>query len=509
MRFCFLAKQIHLMKTKFILSLLCSLLLINAKAQNESLSKQQIQEDLEFLKQSLNENSSYVYLNGYDFNPDFDKYLKTVGDTTRLEDFGFFLTKTIGKIGDRHSSVKGYGKETLFLPFIYAPENNKVLVLNSNQNKELELLNANFPYLKKVDGIAINDFLQKTRPEDIKAPQQTFFTRAVRDLRDIQKNYKTLHKPLQKEIKLTLSDATFKKDTILLVSPVERSKRSRPWDEKFESKYVRVKDEDYNKPEIVDSLFSIKDSIGYIKIPAMASNEEAPLLFDKVNAFMKSIQNSKALIIDVRSNGGGTRDLMYEFAKYIIHPDSIYIVNATKQRGAIPLPEESKERLHSRFLYVLSELETKEQEKVAEFMNTFKPMYDLDAKKYSEYYFGLFNGQKLAEPSYYYNKPVYILANEKTFSAASVFVAAFKGIQNIQVVGVTTDGSSGNSDWFDLPNSKLFGKISTMVSFQKNGKILDGFGTAPNIKIERDLNQILWKTDTQLEKLRTLIVTKN
>ena len=66
--------------------------------------------------------------------------------------------------------------------------------------------------------------------------------------------------------------------------------------------------------------------------------------------------------------------------------------------------------------------------------------------------------EQLANPDFYYDKPVYILANEKTFSAASVFVSAFKGLPNINIVGVTTDGSSGNSEWIDLPNSKLFSK---------------------------------------------------
>ncbi|WFO15640.1 S41 family peptidase [Cellulophaga baltica 4] len=119
------------------------------------------------------------------------------------------------------------------------------------------------------------------------------------------------------------------------------------------------------------------------------------------------------------------------------------------------------------------------------------------------------NGKKFNKPTFYYNRPVYILANEKTFSAASVFVSAFKGLPNIKIVGVTTDGSSGNSEWVDLPNSKLFGKISTMVSFQKDGQILDGYGTEPDIKIERDINQILWQSDTQLEKLKDLILTEN
>ncbi|WP_373059416.1 hypothetical protein [Zunongwangia sp. H14] len=50
----------------------------------------------------------------------------------------------------------------------------------------------------------------------------------------------------------------------------------------------------------------------------------------------------------------------------------------------------------------------------------------------------------------------------------------------------------------ELPNSGLRGKISTMVSFQKDGGIFDGFGTKPNISIKRDMDQMLWKNDSQL-----------
>lgn len=497
------------MKTLF--TILFSLLIIISKAQNKNLSKQQIQQDLEFLTKTLNDNSSYTYLNGYDFNKDFKNYQQTLKDITPLEDFGLFLAETIGQIGDRHSSVRDYEiRDSLFLPFAYAPDGNKVLVLNRNNDKKLELLNPKFPYLKKVDGIPIENFLQKILPEDVTAPKQVYFTKSVRKLRDIQKIYSVLNKPLPTEIKLTLSDYSFKNDTVLVVSPVDRKKRSGYWDDEFEKQYALLKDEDYNKEEIANPLFRIKDQIGYIQIPSMVSKEDAPLLFDKINSFMKSIQNdNKALIIDVRSNGGGTRDITYELAKYFVHPDSIYVVNATKQRAPIPLPKEYKESLHSRNLFSFSELDKQEQKSVTKFLKTFKPMYELDNKKYSEYYFGLLNGKKVAKQSFYYNKPVYILANEKSFSAASVFVAVFKDIPNVKIVGVTTDGSSGNSERFELPNSQIRIKISTMVSFQKDGKILDGFGTEPDIIIERDLNQILWKSDTQLEKLRSLILTEN
>lgn len=502
------------MKLKTLITIFCCLNLIVSLAQDDVLTKAQITNDIEFLRKTLNDKSSYVYLNGYDFNTDFDTYLKKIGDSTTLEDFGLFLTQTLGKIGDRHSSmttIRGYDlNESLFLPFIYAPLGDKVVVLNSDQDNELEILYPQFPFLKKIDGTDIQDFLQKTRPEDITAPKQTYFTLAVRDIRDIEKNYRLLNKPLPKGIKLTLSDGNWQKDTVVVVPVVDRSERLHPWDEKFESQYLFVKDEDYNKPEIIEKLFNVEDGIAYIRLPEMADKEEAPLLFDKLNSFMESIKDdSEALIIDVRSNGGGTRDLLYEFAKYVVHPDSIHVVNVTRQRGPIPLPEDYKQSLNNRFLYSIDELTERERAAVKAFLNTFEPIYELDDTKYSEYYFGLLNGKKLTGQTFYYDKPVYILANEKTFSAASIFVSVFKGLPNMTIVGATTDGSSGNSDWFDLPNSKLFGKISTMVSFQKDGKILDGFGTEPDIKIERDMDQILWKSDAQLEKLKDIIKENN
>lgn len=44
-----------------------------------------------------------------------------------------------------------------------------------------------------------------------------------------------------------------------------------------------------------------------------------------------------------------------------------------------------------------------------------------------------------------------------------------------------------------------------MVSYQKNGKILNGIGTEPDIVIERNLDQILFTDDYQLSKLKEVI----
>lgn len=482
-------------------------ILVNGYSQTTFLTKKQVQQDLNQLKKILDEKSSYVYLNGYDFNKDLQAYENSLEDSVNLENFGLFLSNTIGKIGDRHSSVRNYEtRDSLYLPLIYAPLNNNVAVLKRGNDKNFELFNEKYHYLKSIDGIPINEYLTKILPKELSAPKNSYFTLAVREIRDIQKNYKTTNTSLPTTIKISLYNPISSQDTTLTLIPVGRKGSSRLWDEKFESDFRLVNDKDYDQQDINKNLFKISDSIGYIHIPTMLSKDDAPEFFDKINSFMLSIEKqTKALIVDVRGNGGGTRDLIYEFAKYFIHPDSIYVVNATKQRSDIPLIKDDIENLNSRRLFTYSTLDKNEKRAVDSFLKSFSPMYNLESKKYSEYYFGLLNGLKLSKAGYFYSRPIYILANEKSFSAASVFVSAFKGLPNIQIVGVTTDGSSGNSDRYQLSNSGIAIKISTMVSFQKDGKILDGFGTEPDIILERDIDQILWKSDSQLNKLKEII----
>ena len=112
----------------------------------------------------------------------------------------------------------------------------------------------------------------------------------------------------------------------------------------------------------------------------------------------------------------------------------------------------------------------------------------------------LHNGQES------YTQPVYILVNEESFSAASVFTSVFKTLPNVKIAGETTDGSSGNSRILYLKNSNIKISVSTMLSFQRNGKTLDGNGTIPDIFIQADERQVLNGYDSQLN---TLIKTIN
>ena len=460
------------MKIYLIILLLIFTLSVNAQSETEYLTKTEIENDLRLLDDILQNKSSYQGLNGYDYKKDFNEYLNTFEDNKITQfDFGLFLAKTIGKIGDRHSYIKDYDiRDSLYLTLAFAPFKDKILVVDYDKGrKEFKFWNSEFPYLHSINNIPIKKILPEILVGEILSPKESYSTNAIRELRDIETIFRTLNLELPNPLPITLSNekGTTKEIDIELV---DGKNRARLWDERFYSKAFRVKKEQYNDKEFVDRFFSLKNNIGYIQIGKMLEKESTPVFFEFLNNFMTKAKQSDALIIDVRDNGGGTRDLIQELASYFVHPDSVYIVNVTKQRGELPLSKELKEDLHSRYLFSIDELDEREQKAVNKFMASFKPMYNLSNIGFSEYYYYVLNGQQITKGKFYYDKPVYILANERSFSAASILVSVFKGLPNITIVGVNTDGSSGNSQRFELPNSELRGKISTMVSYQKMDK---------------------------------------
>ena len=497
------------MKIYMVILLSTIALFCKAQENTEYLSKREIESDLKFLDSIFQNQSSYQGLNGFDYQTDFDNYLKQIDDTkVTKSDFGLFLSKTIGKIGDRHAYIKGYDlPETLYFPFSFAPYKNKVLVLAYDKSrKRYDFWNPDFHYLKSINKIPIEQILQKILPGEKLAPEKSYLLHSVRDLRDIETVFRIMNVELPDPLTITLTNGKGDEKQ-LEVKLVTDDNKGYLWDERFHKNnfYFSYKKKKLNDKEIIKQFFKITGNIGYIQIFDMLSKEDSPVFFELLHGFMANAKETDAMIIDVRDNGGGTRDLIQELAGYFVHPDSVYVVNATRQRGELPLSNELKEDLHSRYLFSRDELDVQEQNAVDEFMVSFEPMYKLDDEKFSDYYYYVFNGQKTTKGKYYYDRPVYILTNERSFSATSIFVSTFKGLPNLKIVGVNTDGSSGNSQRFELPNSRLRGKISTMVSFQKNGQILDGIGTEPDIEIERSLDQIFLNEDYQLSKLIEII----
>lgn len=479
------------------------------KKKEERLKKITIPQGIEDIKEFqkiLEGRSSYLRLRSFDYESKINS-LKTTIETSKNDvDINYLtheLAKILAEIGDRHSSVKNesFKKEehstySLQLPFSIAPLNGKALALkHTNEKGVYDYLHTKYPYLKSINGVDINVMIDSLAYKSKKAPKEARFTRGLSEIQQLGKLYFINNLKLPKQIEVIFTNGkTDKKELIQLQNGQFRYYSKLELDSYSTAKNIK-KGNFKNVSKLLDK------NIGYIKIPRMYGFDEADDLKQFIDSTFTSFFNTKAFIIDLRFNPGGRRDLIKQFASYIIPKSkSPWIANIAYLRT------NKKDDIHSsmtsRFLYknTSNKFNDIDRKSIEVFSNYFTIQGDFDKSKFSNpHYMVLESGNKQ------YIKPIYILVNEHSFSAATVYVSAFKGLPNVKIVGVTTDGSSGNSKGIQLKHSNIRVKISTMLSFQRNGKTLDGNGTKPDIYIPEDEEQVLKGNDVQLKKIVEII----
>ena len=87
------------------------------------------------------------------------------------------------------------------------------------------------------------------------------------------------------------------------------------------------------------------------------------------------------------------------------------------------------------------------------------------------------------------------MIDEKTASAAELFVIGMQNLTNAILIGTPSYGSAGMPLMIPLPNGGM-GQITTQKILYSDGK--EFFGLVPDIIIEPTIEQILSKNDTIL-----------
>ena len=418
---------------------------------------------------------------------EIQKLIARLDDANKANYLAIEIHKLLAKFGDGHTKIVGLNEffPSGYLPFKVEHCQEKVVCLKAHSN---QLLDDEYPFLKAINGISVEKLLKesgKLIPDGSIQLQIQFSVSMLANIEYLLQQLDAVSKDGLLQIELENEQGeTHSKDLNQSTKPLV-------------SKEQRVMDILFLENRI------LSENIGYLKIPSMLLADEDNVQ-ETLAKMMSSLTDTRGLIIDIRSNPGGSRDILRYLAPYFISNDHDPIVaNVAAFRTDDQIPN-NEGYLDDRYLYPVTSNEFSENDRrvIQKFTNQFIPEWKIPNKKFSQWHYFL------VKPDHnipHYNKPVVLLINSRCFSAADIFAAAFKELPNVTLVGTPTAGGSGRAQRYTLPNSGIEIKLSSMASFQPDGRLYDGNGVTPDIEVSLSLSNILENKDRQLEEAIELI----
>ena len=217
----------------------------------------------------------------------------------------------------------------------------------------------------------------------------------------------------------------------------------------IEKKYIENIERFENEEEaIIQNYGNIKnENIGYVYLNSLESDD-----FNFMDLMLRKLKNSDAIILDLRNNAGGSDVL------------------ASKIAGRFATSE--------KLIYTV-------EEKNGPNINDFGNKINYYSKK---------------EGEEFYSKPLVVLTDKITVSAAEILLLHLNSFDQVTQIGNTTAGdfSDGSMRRF-LPNGWQY-QYSIFKFLLPNGTSLNGVGHIPDILIINTANDIKNEEDKVLEK---------
>jgi hypothetical protein len=181
-------------------------------------------------------------------------------------------------------------------------------------------------------------------------------------------------------------------------------------------------------PSTIDEAKVIGDNVGYLKISRIDINKSN---LEDLYLAMRKMQGTKSLIIDLRDNGGGGSEVGPVLESFFL-PPSTPTLRFTKRDGNY---------------------------------STDSTLADLKESRYE--------------------KPVYIIINKNTASAAEAFAFVLQQKKRARIVGERSAGAAYMNSWY-IVNDQNYVSVSTAApSVPEKGVSWEQEGIQPDIKVRK------------------------
>jgi hypothetical protein len=444
------------------------------------LSRSQAEEDLAELRKLLEERYSYLTRRGVDYRTELDEILRRVGQAQPPDAFAVEVQKLLARFGDGHAGVEDLTRHLPpgYLPFLVADAKGGVVAFQSDRSG---FVDEERPFLKAIDGAGVERWIE-TAARIVPQGSPAFVRRnAVRNLRFVAF--------LRQELKLAAKVA------LEIEVAAEGGRNPRKLELRVSSRYPVYGEWPRGESRV------LQGNIGYLRLAEMRGDAE---FFERVAGEMERLRNTKGLVIDVRGNGGGSRQPLRALFPYFMKTDDRpHVANVAAYRLG---PGEERGRkegyLENRFLFpaTASVWKLAERAAITAAAKRFKPAWAPPPRDFSDWhYLVLSPSAARAGAPFFYSRPVVVLMNADCFSATDIFLAAFKGWRGVTLLGEASGGGSGRAETYRLARSGLEIRLSTMASFLPDGRLIDGAGIPPDVPLETLPADWIGRGDSQLD----------
>jgi C-terminal processing protease CtpA/Prc len=233
-------------------------------------------------------------------------------------------------------------------------------------------------------------------------------------------------------------------------------------------------------PVIKKELLDFKwypNQTAYVSLNSFEDEKIDSLFTDKLPELYKA----KALIIDLRKNGGGDGIIGRNILQYLTNDTLLYSAKTTTRNHIATYKAWGK------------------------WATAKDTLVDKDAKKYllayeDKYYYQFeyapdtirLNAQRIVIPTV-------ILLGHSTASAAEDFLIYADNQKHITKIGENSFGSTGQPFMFELAGG-MWARVCTKKDTYANGKEFVGYGIKPDIEVTPSVNDYIKQKDTALDR---------
>lgn len=427
--------------------------------------------DVDDLELILENCYAYLERRGANYRSALDALRASLADQTGRDTFNYRVSRVLTVFGDPHSSTAGGGRASRRVPVLFVMDGDRLAALRPDRSGFFDEAR---PYVAEINGRPASEWLAAAEHLVPQASPQYRRSMALHELTGIS--------TVAREMMLPSGGVT------MIVESADRSDRT-THELKTSSGSLR---DGGTWPAGKSELRP--DGIGYLRIPQMESSDR---FIASLNQWMAKFADTRALIIDVRGNSGGTQDAIKTLLPWLMEPGApMKIINVAAYRLPIALPKPNPSGFLGLFGRGLHPATSKvwapdQAAQIRTFLSTWRPQWDLPAGKFSDWHvMGITQDSNPAAE--YYGKPVIVLENEECFSATDNFLGALKGNPNVTLMGTPSGGGSGRMASYRLPKTGIELTLCQMASFSAAGYTYDGNGVTPDFllapKLEDQIN---------------------